>query len=124
MTSLTATVILLNAACLTACKSVQNATSSTASHAASELRRDSIFLHDSVFVLIRADTVYLERWHTRWRDREIIRTDTLTVENIRTRTVQVRYVPRFYKYCTAAAILLLLILSAKLALRAYRRFRL
>lgn len=34
-------------------------------------QRDSIYQHDSVFIRERADTVLVERWHTKWRDRVI-----------------------------------------------------
>lgn len=50
------------------------------------LHRDSIYTHDSVFVSVKGDTVSVERWHTRWRDRiirsvhtdTVMRTDTVT----------------------------------------------
>ena len=32
-------------------------------------QRDSIYQHDSVYIKEKADTVLIERWHTRWRDR-------------------------------------------------------
>lgn len=41
----------------------------------SKVMRDSIYLHDSVRVEIKGDSVMIERWHTRWRDR--LRTDTV-----------------------------------------------
>ena len=107
---------------LTACKFVQTATNSTTNHIIAQIQRDSIYLHDSIFVHIRADTVYLEKWYTRWRDRETIRADTITNEVIRTETVQVRYIPRFYKYCTALAIILFLIFLLRVMLYLYRRF--
>lgn len=31
--------------------------------------RDSIYVHDSIHVREKGDTVTIERWHTRWRDR-------------------------------------------------------
>ena len=31
--------------------------------------RDSIYVHDSVCVSERGDTVLIDRWHTQWRDR-------------------------------------------------------
>jgi hypothetical protein len=34
-------------------------------------RRDSVYLHDSVYIHSKGDTVYLERWHTRIRDRTL-----------------------------------------------------
>ena len=107
---------------LTACQSMQTVTKTNAAHVTASLRRDSIYLHDSVFVRIRADTVYLERWHTRWRERETVRTDTVTNEIIRTDTVQVRYVPAFYKYCAAFAILFVLYILLKLVLYLTKRY--
>ena len=47
--------------------------------------RDSIYQHDSVYIKEKADTVLIERWHTRWRDRVshdtlyISKTDTIRV---------------------------------------------
>ena len=47
--------------------------------------RDSIYQHDSVFIKEKADTVLIERWHTRWRDRVshdtlyMSKTDTIRV---------------------------------------------
>lgn len=32
-------------------------------------QRDSIYVHDSTYVSDKGDTVLIERWHTRWRDR-------------------------------------------------------
>ena len=97
-------------------------TDTTANHFSNTTRRDSIYLHDSVFVHIRADTVYLEKWHTRWRDRETLKTDTITQTVTQTETIQVRYVPSFYKYCTAFAILFVLFLLVRLALYIKKRF--
>ena len=34
-----------------------------------QYQRDSIYMHDSILVRQRGDTVTVERWHTRWRDR-------------------------------------------------------
>lgn len=33
--------------------------------------RDSIYVHDSIYITERGDTVRIEKWHTRWRDRVI-----------------------------------------------------
>ena len=107
---------------MTACKSVQTATNSTTNHINAQTQRDSIYLHDSIFVRIRADTVYLEKWHTRWREKEITRTDTVQIENIKVETKEVRYIPRFYKYCAALTALLLILLLVKFTLWLYKRF--
>ena len=107
---------------MTACKTVQTATDTTQNHITNQVRRDSIYLHDSIFVRIRADTVYLEKWHTRWREKEITRTDTIQVENIKVETKEVRYVPRFYKYCATLTAVLLILLLVKFMLWLYKRF--
>ena len=107
---------------MSGCRSQQVTSTATANHTATQVQRDSIFLHDSIFVRIRADTVYLEKWHTRWRDRETVRTDTVQVENIKVETKEVRYVPRFYKYCAALTAVLLILLLVKFMLWLYKRF--
>ncbi len=38
-------------------------------------QRDSVWLHDSIHIKERGDTVMIERWHTQWRDR--LRVDTI-----------------------------------------------
>lgn len=49
--------------------------------------RDSVYLHDSIHIVEKADTVLIERWHTRWRDR--LRTDTIYIS--KADTIQVPY---------------------------------
>ena len=53
------------------------------------IKKDSVFCHDSVFIHAKGDTVWYEKWHTkyidRWRDR--ISTDTI----IKTDSIQVPY---------------------------------
>ncbi|MBP5477199.1 MAG: hypothetical protein J6Y00_05885 [Paludibacteraceae bacterium] len=82
--------------------------------------RDSVYLHDSVSVRIRADTVYLQKWHTCWRDRLIQHTDTVQVETTLTETIQVRYVPSFYKWCVAILSVILLYFLLRFAWWIYR----
>ena len=38
-------------------------------------QRDSVWLHDSIRVREKGDSVWVERWHTQWRDR--LRVDTI-----------------------------------------------
>lgn len=49
--------------------------------------RDSIYVHDSTYVKDKGDTVWIERWHTCWRDR--LFTDTCYIQ--RTDSVAVPY---------------------------------
>ena len=118
----------------------------------SHLQRDSVYLHDSTAIVYklglsnnvlahdptaaggqtgstaltsapcRVDTLLVHEWHTRWREKEVIRTDTIQVETTRTETIPVRYVPSFYKYCTAFAILVLFVLLLRLAWWLYQHF--
>ena len=116
------TAILLSVLLLTACRTTQTMTDTNTNHVSNNIQRDSIYLHDSIFVHIRADTVYLEKWHTRWRDRETVKTDTITLTETKTETVEKPYVPSFYKYCAAFAILFVLYWLVKLALYIARRY--
>ena len=116
------TAILLSVLLLTACRTTQTMTDTNTNHVSNNIQRDSIYLHDSIFVRIRADTVYLEKWHTRWRDRETVKTDTITLTETKTETVEKPYVPSFYKYCAAFAILFVLYWLVKLALYIAKRY--
>ena len=107
---------------LPACQSMQTVAETNASHVSNNIQRDSIYLHDSIFLHIRADTVYLETWHTHWRDRETVKTDTITLKETKTETAEKPYVPSFYKYCAAFAILFVLFLLIRLVLYIKRHF--
>ncbi len=68
---------------------------------------DTIVMHDSVFIYERTkgDTVYLTRteWRERWRT-QIVH-DTIRDTKYITQTIEkppVRYVPKFYRWCTIA----------------------
>ena len=51
------------------------------------VERDSIIVSDSVIVREKGDTVIMERWHTKYRDR--LKTDTMYVS--KTDSIQVPY---------------------------------
>lgn len=105
-----------------ACSTVRNSTGTNRSQTSDRLCRDSIYLHDSIYVRIRADTVFMEKWHTCWRDRETVRIDTVTQTVKQTETVEVRYIPAFYKYSTAFAILVALWLLMRVVLFIAKRY--
>ena len=124
---------------LPACSAVRSSTESNYTQLSTHIQRDSIYLHDSVLYTYRPakislpyregagvgsppDTVYLEKWHTRWRDCETLKTDTITLTETKTETVEKPYVPSFYKYCAAFAILVVLYLLVRLALYIKRHF--
>ena len=72
------------------CKSVQYVPVETVRHDSvyiTQHSRDSVYLHDSIHIVEKADTVLIERWHTRWRDR--LRTDTIYIS--KADTIQVPY---------------------------------
>lgn len=60
-------------------KSVQNNSYRHASARIDRYARDSIYIHDSIRVLMRGDTVYTDRWHTRYTYKalNVLRTDTV-----------------------------------------------
>ena len=122
---------------LPACSAVRSSTESNRLQLSNRYQRDSIYLHDSVSVTFHPvlspspcgegrggvfDTLYVERWHTRWRDRETVKTDTITLTETKTETVEKPYVPSFYKYCAAFAILFVLYWLVKLALYIAKRY--
>jgi len=43
-----------------------------------ELQRDSVYLHDSVYVSHRGDTVFVDRWRTEYAYKYIARVDSFT----------------------------------------------
>ena len=43
-----------------------------------QYKRDSIYLHDSVFVHMKSDTLLIEKWHTKYVEK--VNTDTLYIE--------------------------------------------
>ena len=43
-----------------------------------QYKRDSIYMHDSIFQWLKADTLIVEKWHTKYIER--LATDTLYIE--------------------------------------------
>ena len=62
---------------------------------------DSIYLYerDSIRVRTAADTVWIERWKTRYKDVVRIQHDTIIDTRKETQVQQVRYIPTFHKVC-------------------------
>ena len=58
---------------LPACSAVRSSTESNHTRLSNNIQRDSIYLHDSIYIIdfVRTDTVFrtVERWHTQYRDR-------------------------------------------------------
>ena len=66
-------VVMLLCALLGSCKPQERIVTivahSTDTLRLTQVQRDSIYMHDSIHVREKGDTVLIERWHTRWRDR-------------------------------------------------------
>lgn len=82
-----AAILLLGFICigLGACKSVQYVPVESVKHDSiyiTQHSRDSVYLHDSIHIIEKADTLLIERWHTRWRDR--VSHDTLYISKVDT----------------------------------------
>ena len=52
-----------------------------------QYKRDSIYMHDSVYIHLKSDTLYIEKWHTKLV--KLVESDTLYIE--RTDTLKVPY---------------------------------
>lgn len=71
-------VILFVLALLASCRQVEYVTVEkvrTDTTYITKWQKDSVWLHDSIYVTEKGDTVRIERWHTQWRDR--LRVDTI-----------------------------------------------
>ena len=85
-------------------------------------RIDTIYRHDSIYIreVQRGDTVYLTRveWCDRWRTR--VERDTVVDVRVEKEVVQLppeRYIPKFYRWCTALLWIIFFIYIAYLFLR-------
>ena len=88
----------------------------TTSHTRTNSQRlDSTFHRDSIYIreYIRGDTVYLDRWRDRWRERILTHTDTIYQDKeVIIHSPPEKYVPKTIKwlaYIGAAAIIALLL---------------
>lgn len=107
------------------CKTVQPLTQSRDSVRV-EVRHDSVYIfrHDSIFRdrWRTGDTVFItvEKYKTLYRDKLIEVHDTIT--DTRTEQVAVRYVPDYYKRVSTGFWILLAILLAIIAFKAYKLY--
>ena len=107
------------------CKTVQPMTQSRDSVRV-EVRHDSVYIyqHDSIYRdrWRAGDTVFVtvEKYKTLYRDKLIEVHDTIT--NTQTEQVAVRYVPDYYKLVSAGFWILLAIMLAILAFKAYKLY--
>ena len=85
--------------------------------------RDSVVLRDSIMVreYSRGDTVWCDRWHDRWRERVVLRTDTVWREREVVRQLPPeRYVPPLYRRCTYILLIVCLLAALRGAYALWR----
>ena len=66
-----------------------------------EYKLDSVYLYerDSIFVHEKRDTVFVERWKTRYKDVMKIQRDTVIDTKTEVQVQRVEVTPRFAKFC-------------------------
>lgn len=66
-----------------------------------EYKLDSVYLYerDSIFVHEKRDTVFIERWKTRYKDVIKIQKDTVIDTKTEVQVQRVEVTPRFAKFC-------------------------
>ena len=66
-----------------------------------EYKLDSVYLYerDSIFVHEKRDTVFVERWKTRYKDVLKIQKDTVIDTKTEVQVQRVEVTPRFAKFC-------------------------
>jgi len=86
--------------------------------------RDSIYIHDSVIVRLKADTVYIEHWKELWKESAKVTTDTVYKDKVVTvRLPPERYVPWLYRVALYVCIALVLLIVIRICVRRFCGFR-
>ena len=72
---------------LVGCKStekLQNINTETRIEYRDKYHRDSIYIRDSIIIQVKGDTVFKDRWHTEWKEKEsgdtVFLSDTVYIE--------------------------------------------
>ncbi|MBO4690840.1 MAG: hypothetical protein J5621_08190 [Paludibacteraceae bacterium] len=80
--------------------------------------RDSIFIHDSMAVAMVQDTIYIDRWHTKYRYSVLNKTDTIYQDKeIVIHSPPEKCIPSFYRWCTRVFIISIILLICYIILR-------
>lgn len=89
-----------------------------------EYKLDSIYLYekDSVFIKEKSDTVFVEKYITRYKDVLKIERDTIYQENKVVEVKEVKYIPAFVKVMAWIGGCLSLLLLIWIVLKVYRKF--
>ncbi len=120
---LTIYLILITLLTLSGCKSKQALVSvpkndSTAIHRHTE--RDSVYIHDSVVMLVKGDTVYKDRWRTEYKLVAVQVTDTLYKDKeVIVQLPPERYIPPWAWWSLGICIAMAVLIVARIILRIY-----
>ena len=97
----------------------------------SKVFRDSVWLHDSIHIREKGDTVTVERWHTQWRERLLY--DTLLVAKhdtvpkpypvIKEVPADLSWWQKVRLHIGDGALVLLLVLAGYYGIRIYKVFK-
>lgn len=89
-----------------------------------EYKLDSVYLYerDSIFVHEKRDTVFVERWKTRYKDVMKIQRDTVIDTKTEVQVQRVEVTPRFAKFCYWWFGISAFLLVAGAALWIYKKF--
>ena len=121
---------------LPSCKSLDPAIVASATSSASAaththdtiVQRDTVFRHDSIIYRERTihDTVYVTKevyrdaLNSKFKIQNSTKTDTVVVTEYRDRVIEhppEKYVPKFYKWCTALLFILLFLLGVRIYIK-------
>lgn len=85
---------------------------------------DSIYLYerDSIFVHAKADTVFVERWKTRYKDVIRVERDTVRDTHTEVQVQQVRYVPKYYKFTSWSFWIIIALVLVRVAWLVAKKF--
>ena len=123
------TFLIIAVCSLSSCKSVKpciptieyRTNDSIAHHYHHDTTR--IYERDSVIIHEKGDTVIIERWRDRWRDRVVIQKDSTSDNNNEQQVQTVEVVPIYYRRCSWAlwilVVAIILFIVAKILIRIY-----
>lgn len=89
-----------------------------------EYKLDSIYLYekDSIFIKEKADTVFVEKYITRYKDVLKVERDTIYQDNKVVEVKEVKYIPAFVQVMAWIGGALTLLLLIWVVLKVYRKF--
>lgn len=91
-----------------------------------ELQHDSIYMHDSIYIASRNDTVFRDRWHTEYAYKYITRVDSFVQIDSIPYPVEITTVVTknsgFAKFCISFFAIIIAISAAWFGWKIYRKF--